>query len=65
MEAFWDYVSSDSYPDSIPEFREWWDYWHSVFPSVGVGETARRYSYEIGSNLSSLPPNHHGQNTEL
>jgi len=41
--AFWDYISTNSYADIIPGFKDWWDYWHNVNPTIASGEAARRY----------------------
>jgi NTE family protein len=43
LDAFWDHLSTGSYADLIPGFREWWHYWHRLNPSIASGEAARRY----------------------
>jgi predicted acylesterase/phospholipase RssA len=41
--TFWDYVSTESFADITPGFKDWWDYWHSFNPTIASGEAARRY----------------------
>jgi NTE family protein len=41
--AFWDHLSTKSYADIIPGFKDWWDYWHNINPVIASGEAARRY----------------------
>jgi len=43
LDAFWDYVSVESLADITPGFKDWWDYWHNINPTVASGEAARRY----------------------
>ncbi|MBV9176363.1 MAG: hypothetical protein JO297_04945 [Nitrososphaeraceae archaeon] len=43
LDAFWDYVSTESFADITPGFKDWWDYWHSFNPTIASGEAARRY----------------------
>jgi NTE family protein len=43
LDAFWDHLSTLSYPDLMPGFKEWWHLWHNIYPSVAPGEAARRY----------------------
>lgn len=43
LDAFWDHISTRSYTDMIPGFKNWWDYWHSINPTIASGEAARRY----------------------
>ena len=43
LDAFWDHISTRSYADMIPGFKNWWDYWHSTNPAIASGEAARRY----------------------
>jgi predicted acylesterase/phospholipase RssA len=41
--AFWDFISTNSFVDTLPGFTDWWDYWHNINPSIAPGEAARRY----------------------
>jgi NTE family protein len=41
--TFWDYISTNSYADIMPGFKDWWDYWHRINPAIASGEAARRY----------------------
>jgi NTE family protein len=43
LDVFSDHLSTGSYADLIPGFREWWHYWHNINPSIASGEAARRY----------------------
>jgi NTE family protein len=63
LDAFWDFLSLKSFVDLIPEFKNWWDYWHNINPIIASGEAARRYystkQFEITgvSNVfSPFPP---------
>jgi predicted acylesterase/phospholipase RssA len=40
---FWEYLSTRSWVDNIPNFVEYWDAWHKMNSRVASGESARRY----------------------
>jgi len=40
---FWEYLSTRSWVDNIPNFVHYWDSWHKVNSRVASGESARRY----------------------
>jgi NTE family protein len=51
LNGFWDYVSRDQggrkigmvTGEGIPDFSNWWEYWHSANSSIASEEAARRY----------------------
>ncbi len=43
LENFWYNLSTKSFVDYIPGFKEWWDYLHMFNPFIATGEAARRY----------------------
>src|SRR6476620_164740 len=40
---FWEYLSTRSWVDNIPNFVHYWDSWHKMNSRVASGESARRY----------------------
>ena len=40
---FWEYLSTQSWVDSIPHFTNYWDSWHRLDKRIASGESARRY----------------------
>ena len=40
---FWEYLSTRSWVDNIPNFVEYWDAWRKINSRVASGESARRY----------------------
>ena len=40
---FWEYLSTKSFVDSIPYFKDYWDFWHRADRRNASGESARRY----------------------
>ena len=40
---FWEYLSTRSWVDNIPNFVEYWDAWRKMNNRVASGESARRY----------------------
>ncbi|HSA74761.1 MAG TPA: patatin-like phospholipase family protein, partial [Candidatus Nitrosocosmicus sp.] len=40
---FWEYLSTRSWVDNIPNFVQYWDAWHKMNSRVASGESARRY----------------------
>ena len=40
---FWEYLSTQSWVDSIPHFTKYWDSWHRIDKRIASGESARRY----------------------
>lgn len=43
LEDFWYELSTKSFVDYIPGFKEWWDYLRMFNPLIATGEAARRY----------------------
>jgi NTE family protein len=40
---FWEYLSTQSWVDSIPHFTNYWDSWRRLDRRIASGESARRY----------------------
>jgi hypothetical protein len=40
---FWEYLSTQSWVDSIPHFTKYWDSWRRLDKRIASGESARRY----------------------
>jgi len=40
---FWEYLSTQSWVDSIPHFTKYWDSWRRIDKRIASGESARRY----------------------
>ena len=40
---FWEYLSTHSFVENIPNFTQYWDYWHKLDKRTASGESARRY----------------------
>jgi len=40
---FWEYLSTQSWVDDIPDFTKYWDSWHRLDGRIASGESARRY----------------------
>ena len=40
---FWEYLSTQSWVDSIPHFTKYWDSWRRLDRRIASGESARRY----------------------
>src|SRR5215831_9612904 len=40
---FWKYLSTQSWVDSIPHFKKYWDSWRRLDKRIASGESARRY----------------------
>ena len=40
---FWEYLSTQSWVDSIPHFTNYWDSWRKLDKRIASGESARRY----------------------
>ena len=40
---FWEYLSTQSYVENIPNFTQYWDYWRKLDKRTASGESARRY----------------------
>jgi predicted acylesterase/phospholipase RssA len=40
---FWEYLSTQSWVDSIPHFTNYWDFWRRLDRRIASGESARRY----------------------
>ena len=40
---FWEYLSTQSFVENIPNFTQYWDYWRKLDKRTASGESARRY----------------------
>jgi NTE family protein len=40
---FWEYLSTQSFVDNLPHFKDYWDYLRTLDKRIASGESARRY----------------------
>ncbi len=40
---FWEYISTQSWVDQVPQFTNYWDSWRRLDKRIASGESARRY----------------------
>jgi|SoiMethySBSTD1v2_1073268.scaffolds.fasta_scaffold73100_4 NTE family protein len=52
---FWHYLSKESMVEKNPFFKEWWDFWHSIYGNVASGEAARRYYSSKEFSIFGVP----------